>query len=341
MTTSSPKPWRYLIVGPSWVGDMMMAQSLFIRLKQQQPHVEIDVLAPAWSLPLLDCMPEVRQGIIMPLGHGKLGLRERYQLGKQLRDAAYDIAIVLPNSWKSALVPFFAKIPRRIGYRGEMRYGLLNDLRQLDKQRLNMTVQRFVALAETTDNKQLPNYPYPHLNISDAEKSAVKHALKLSDDPLLVLCAGAEYGAAKRWSASSYANVAKAMLAQGWQVCLAGSAKDAAITQTITEQVNHPQCYDLAGKTSLKEVTVLLALATQVISNDSGLMHIAAAVDTAVIAIYGSSDPNFTPPLNKRADVVYLDLACSPCFKRECPLQHLNCLNHIQPQQIIEKITLN
>ncbi|HHC75188.1 MAG TPA: lipopolysaccharide heptosyltransferase II [Thiothrix sp.] len=340
MTETSPTPQRYLIVGPSWVGDMMMAQSLFIRLKQQSPEADIDVLAPAWSIPLLECMPEVRQGIIMPLGHGKLGLRERYQLGKQLREATYDTAIVLPNSWKSALVPFFANIPRRIGYRGEMRYGLLNDLHQLDKQRLSMTVQRFVALAEKKDSTQPPHYAYPHLTVSDEEKAALKHALKLSNAPLLVLCAGAEYGEAKRWSAQSYANVAKTVLDHGWQVCLAGSTKDAPITQAIAAQVNHPQCYDLAGKTSLKEVTVLLALATQVISNDSGLMHIAAAVNTPVIAIYGSSDPTFTPPLNQRADIIYLDLACSPCFKRECPLQHLDCLNQIKPQQVINKLAL-
>ncbi len=141
-------PQRCLVVGPSWVGDMVMAQSLFIRLRQGHPDMEIDVLAPAWSRPLLAVMPEVNQSIVMPLGHGELGLAARYRLGVSLRQRSYDWAIVLPNSFKSALVPWWANIPVRTGYRGEMRYGLINDMRILDRQKLAMTVQRFVALAD-------------------------------------------------------------------------------------------------------------------------------------------------------------------------------------------------
>lgn len=321
---------------------MMMAQSLFIRLQQKNPELIIDVLAPEWSLPLLECMPEVNQGITMPLGHGKLGLGKRYQLGKELRKEQYDCSIVLPNSWKSAIVPFAANIPKRIGYKGEMRYGLLTDIHHLDKSQLAMTVQRFVALAEAPENiEQLKNeYPYPKLEIIQEEKQQCKDKFQLKDDlPVAVLCPGAEYGPAKRWPTEKFTELTKQLIKQGWQVCLAGSGKDAEITQTISEQANHEHCIDLAGKTSLKEVTTLLALADQVISNDSGLMHIAAAVDTPVIAIYGSSDPNFTPPLSDKAQIVSLNLECSPCFKRECPKEHLDCLNNITVEQVLEKVS--
>lgn len=326
---------KCLIVGPSWVGDMMMAQSLFITLKDQNPKLNIDVLAPAWSQPLLGCMPEVRQSHVMPLGHGKLGLGERFSLGKMLRTEQYDCAIVLPNSWKSAIVPFAANIPKRIGYVGEMRYGLLTHPHQLDKQLLKMTVQRFVALAYPASeaSQVLNTYRQPKLTITDAEQLALRQQFSLNaSEKLAVLCPGAEYGEAKRWPADRYAQLAKSLMDANWQVCLAGSDKDLAITQAIKQQA--PQCLDLAGKTSLKEVTVLLSLADQVISNDSGLMHIAAAVGAPVIAIYGSSDPNFTPPLSDKAQIVTLNLECSPCFKRTCPLEHLNCLKQISVEQV-------
>lgn len=335
-------PHKCLVVGPSWVGDMMMAQSLFIRLQQRNPELIIDVLAPAWSLPLLECMPEVHKGISMPLGHGKLGLGKRYQLGKALRKEQYDCSIILPNSWKSAIVPFAANIPKRIGYKGEMRYGLLTDIHHLDKTQLTMTVQRFVALAHAKNNTvaAIKNYPYPRLEISDAAKQQCREKFNLNDSHIITLCPGAEYGSAKRWPAEHFAELARQLIKKGWQICLAGSEKDAAITSTIAQAVNHDHCIDLAGKTTLKEVTTLLALSDHVISNDSGLMHIAAAVDTSIIALYGSSDPNFTPPLNDKAQTISLNLECSPCFKRECPLEHLDCLHNISVEQVLEKISV-
>jgi heptosyltransferase-2 len=320
---------------------MMMAQSLFIRLQQRNPELIIDVLAPAWSLPLLECMPEVNQGITMPLGHGKLGLGKRYQLGKELRKEQYDCSIVLPNSWKSAIIPFAANIPKRIGYKGEMRYGLLTDIHHLDKDQLTMTVQRFVALAHSPNNIQAAtkNYPYPRLEITENEKQQCRTTFNLGNTNIITLCPGAEYGSAKRWPAEYFAELAKQLIEKGWQICLAGSEKDADITDAIAQAVNHDNCINLAGKTSLKEVTTLLALSDQVISNDSGLMHIAAAVNTPVIAIYGSSDPNFTPPLSDNAQIVSLNLECSPCFKRECPLEHLDCLKHISVEQVLAHVS--
>ena len=329
-------PHRCLVVGPSWVGDMVMAQSLFMALRTRFTDLQIDVLAPAWSKPILAVMPEVHAAIEMPLQHGELALGKRYQLGKALRAQAYDWAIVLPRSLKAALVPFWAKIPVRTGYKGEMRYGLLNDIRPMDKTVLTMTVQRFVALGLPKEATLPPAIEIPHLVVSSCPSPDKGRPGGVS---LLALCPGAEYGGAKRWPAEFFADVAKHWIQQGGQVILLGSGKDAPVTAQIAAAVHSPACQDLAGKTSLQEVLGLLAQATQVVSNDSGLMHVAAAVGTPVIALYGSSDPTYTPPLSDKAHILYLGLECSPCFKRECPLGHLDCLKKITPAQVIERLT--
>lgn len=337
MTQSSQ---HILIVGPSWVGDMVMAQSLFRVLKHQQPDCTIDVLAPGWSLPLLARMPEVRQGIVMPLGHGSLGLTARYAIGRRLRASAYDRAIVLPNSWKSAIVPWAARIPHRTGYIGEGRWGLLNDARRLDEARLTMTVQRFVALApeRRASGEGVGNYPFPRLAIRDEQQQAVieKFAIE-SEAPILALCPGAEYGPAKRWPAAHFADVARRMHQRGWQVWLFGSDKDRPVTDDIDRLANGI-CRNFAGETQLAEAVDLLSLSRVVVSNDSGLMHVAAALDKKVIAVYGSSDPGFTPPLHADAEVITLGLTCSPCFKRECPLGTTACLTDITPDRVMEAI---
>ncbi len=314
---------------------MVMAQSLFIALKANKPGCQIDVLAPTWSFSLLERMPEVNQAVEMPLGHGSFGLKARFELGKSLRESHYDQAILLPNSWKSALVPFFAKIPLRTGFIGEARWGLLNDPRKLDKTHLTMTVQRFVALAS---EKQALDYPIPKLVIDKQKQKIVRDKFNLQiTDKILALCPGAEYGPAKRWPADYYAQIAKEKIQQGWQVWLFGSAKDVEVAEQIN-QATDKLCTDFSGKTSMAEAVDLMSLANTVLSNDSGLMHVAAALDKKVIAIYGSSDPNFTPPLNADAKVISLHLECSPCFKRDCPLGHTNCLKDIKPSLIMKSI---
>ena len=326
---------KCLIVGPSWVGDMIMAQSLFIKLKLDNPELIIDVLAPAWSEPLLASMPEVNDSIVMPVGHGEAGLGKRYQLGKSLRDRHYDTAIVLPNSFKSALVPLWAKIPERIGYKGEMRYGLINKMHILDKTNLTMTVQRFVALAREPNTNNTPEYAQPSLIIKQEDCDEVIKAFELdTESKTLALCPGAEYGPAKCWPAEHYADAAKSAIQEGWKVWILGSEKDREISNKIHKLVDNENCLSLAGETTLQQVMTLLSLADQAISNDSGLMHIAAAVSTPVVAIYGSSDPGFTPPLSDNSKVACLHLECSPCFKRECPLGHLKCLTDITPEHV-------
>lgn len=327
---------KILVVGASWVGDMVLAQSLFKLIKRRDPGVEIDVLAPPWTLPLLQRMPEVHEALQLPFQHGQLKLVTRYRLAHTLRERSYDQAIVLPNSFKSALIPFWAKIPLRTGYVGEWRWGLLNDARRLDKTRLPMTVQRFIALGLGKDSALPSAPPRPNLAVtgSGVEMALARLSLERPAAPLLALCPGAEYGPAKRWPVEYYAEIARAKLAQGWQVWLFGSEKDSEITAALRALAG-AECVDLAGRTTLAEAIDLLSLADLAVSNDSGLMHVAAALGRRLVAIYGSSDPGFTPPLSNYAKVQWLGLSCSPCFQRECPLGHLNCLRELKPEQVV------
>ncbi len=330
---------RILVVGPSWVGDMVMAQSLYRALLQRNPAVRIHVLAPQWSLPLLKRMPEVARAIPLPLGHGELALGARWRQGAGLRAAGYQQAILLPNSLKSALIPLFARIPLRTGWRGEWRYGLLNDLRRLDKRRYPMTVQRFVALAYPAVWRETLEIPRPLLRVESAlvDKALQQLHLQRGERPLLALCPGAEYGPAKRWPAPYFGELAARMRRDGWDVWLFGSAKDRDICAQVAA-ASSGACVDLAGATSLAQAVDLLSLADAVVSNDSGLMHVAAALERNLVALYGSSDPGFTPPLNERSTVISLRLDCSPCFARSCPLGHLECLRRISVNQVEEAI---
>ena len=331
---------KILIIGPAWVGDMMMAQVLFQLLHQQYPDCELHVLAPAWSEPLLSRMPEVQKSIVLPFGHGQLQLRARYQFAKSLRAEKYTQAIVLPNSWKSALIPFWAKIPVRTGWLGESRYGILNDARKLDKKKYTTMAQRFAALAFDHDGVALTNLPAPNLLL---DKETIDQALdkfKLSESlqkPILALCPGAEFGPSKCWSADYYAQVANQKISEGWDVWIFGSQKDATIAEQIQSQTQS-KCVNLAGKTTLSEAIDLLSLAHCVVTNDSGLMHVAAAVGCKIIVIYGSTSPDFTPPLTDKAIILKTNLDCQPCFKRECPLKHHHCMKFITPEQVLAKI---
>lgn len=333
-----------LIAGPAWVGDMVMAQVLFRLLKQRQPDAPIDVIAPAWSAPLLARMPEVRQSFDLPLGHGQFGLFERRRIGQSLR-GQYSQSILLPNSWKSGLVPFFAKIPTRTGWLGEARYGLLNDWRKLDKAKYPLMIERFAALAFPKGAPLPPaaELPKPKLAIAPQARleALARFGLNLNQ-PLLALCPGAEFGPAKRWPPEHYARVAAEKIKQGWQVWLFGSAKDQADCQAIiagVEPAAREHLFTLAGRTSLAEAIDLLSCADAVVSNDSGLMHIAAALDRPLVSIYGSTSPGFTPPLTEIGEIVQRDdLRCAPCFQRECPLGHLDCLNGLEPARVLQAL---
>ena len=327
-----------LVVGPAWVGDMVMAQSLYQLLRRREPDVAIDVLAPAWSLPLLGRMPEVRQGIELKLGHGELRFGARRALGRSL-GGRYDRAIVLPRSWKSALVPWFARIPRRTGFRGEWRFGLINDRRPFDERRLDQTVKRFLALGLDRGESALPPAPEPKLVSAASSRAAVVQRLRLATDaPIVALMPGAEYGPAKQWPPESFAALAARLAQRGVLVWILGSAKETALGDSIAAAARSTRVQNLCGRTELVDCVDLLALATAAVSNDSGLMHVAAAVGTEVVALYGSSTPDFTPPLTSRASIHYRRLDCSPCFARDCPLGHRDCLRGIDVASVAASV---
>lgn len=312
----------------------MLMQPMLMRLKQLHPDCHLDVLAPPWTIGLLRAMPEVSRVITNPFPHGSLQLGARYQLGKQLRETKYELAIVLPNSLKSALVPFFARIPVRTGFIGELRYGLLNDARHLDKTELPLMVERFAQLAEPADGKIPRPLLNPKLDVSDIQRNETLNKLGLTlDKPVAVFCPGAEYGPAKRWPVTYFAELAQRLRGEGYAVWLIGSNKDREQAEKIVA-LDNAECRNLCGHTDLSDAIALLACAQLVVSNDSGLMHLAAALDRPMLALFGSSSPQFTPPLSSNAHVIQLNLKCSPCFKRECPLGHFNCMMQLTPDLV-------
>lgn len=325
-----------LVVSPSWIGDAVLAQPLLVRLKKRDPGGAVDVLAPAWAAAVYGRMPEARRTIPFPFGHGELRLGERRRFAKAL--ARYDRAIVLPGSLKSALVPWFAGIPVRTGWRGEMRYGLLNDLRRLDPAALPLIAERYAALAQPAGEAFERPLPPPRLTVDPARREAAVAKFGLAgDSPVLALAPGAEYGPAKRWPARHFAEIARLHASRGYRIWLFGSASDAPITAQVASLAgaNVADLADLAGRTSLDEAIDLLSLADRVVTNDSGLMHVAAALGRPLAAVFGSSSPDYTPPLSPSARVVSLRLDCSPCFERECPLGHTNCLEKLEPAQVL------
>ncbi|MDC5850462.1 lipopolysaccharide heptosyltransferase II [Vibrio europaeus] len=336
---------KILVIGPSWVGDMVMSQSLYTELKQNYPKAEIDVLAPAWCKPILERMLEVNQAIEMPMGHGEFNFKGRWQLARTLAKRGYTHAYILPNSAKSALIPFFSGISSRTGWKGEMRYGLLNDLRP-DKRVFQYMVERYVALAHSKSDMlnevKLASCPRPNLTVDLANQKYARDRLDLeSTRPIIGLCPGAEFGPAKRWPDPYYAQVAQFAIDNGYQVWLFGSAKDREVCELIRSKLSKEQqqlCSNLAGETSLIEAVDLLAACQTVVSNDSGLMHVSAAVGCNIVAIYGSSSPKYTPPLTDKLRMVHIDVDCRPCFKRECPLGHLDCLNKLTPNTVIDAL---
>jgi heptosyltransferase-2 len=332
---------KALVVGPSWVGDMVMAQALYKLLAERNPGIVVDVVAPAWSLPVLARMPEVRRGIELAVGHGELGLRRRLALARVLRREHYSRAIVLPRSLKAALVPWLARVPCRTGFRGEWRYGLLNDVRRLDAT-LDQTVKRFIALGLERDEplpKALPSQWRPRLvaDLRNLERLLVAHSLG-ADTAFAALLVGAEYGPAKRWPAAKFGELAAALAARGYVVVVLGSAKERALGDEVAAAAHGARVLNLCGQTSLGDVVDLLAAAKVAVSNDSGLLHVAAAAGTPVVAIYGSSSPEFTPPLTDTAAIVTRRLSCSPCFARDCPLGHLDCLRGLSSASVLAEL---
>ncbi|MFP6837120.1 MAG: lipopolysaccharide heptosyltransferase II [Pseudomonadales bacterium] len=324
-----------LIVAPAWIGDMVMAHCLVQVLSTRHQGIEVHMLAPRATAPLAARMPGVNETHVLSVGHGELALGERRRVGRSLA-GRYDQAIVLPNSFKSALVPWWAGVSIRTGWQGELRVGVLNDRRRLNEARYPRMVDRFIALGLDPEAAlpQTPPVPVLYADPENVERLIGAGRLSVAGG-VTALCPGAEYGPAKRWPPAQFAEVARYATAQGQQVWLLGSAQDAKVCAEIEARVP-TGIVNLAGRTTLLEALDLLSQADRVVTNDSGLMHVACALGRKVVAVFGSTSERFTPPLGENAHVVRDHLDCSPCFQRECPLGHLRCLTDLAPERVIE-----
>ena len=327
---------RVLVVAPSWVGDAILSEPLFARIRDAGVEAPIDVIAPPWCGPVYARMRGVGRIIDSPAAHGEFAWQRRRALGVALRVPRYTHAYVLPNTWKSALVPWFAQVPRRIGYRGEARYRLLTDARRLDRHGLPQLVARYAALA-VPRGEPAPAPDSPMLVPDAANRARAMRALDLSRArPIAILCPGAEFGPAKRWPAEHFADLAMRLAGDGFAVWIMGSPNDAPAANAVRAALGAQATAvtDLTGRTDLGTAIDLMSVASLVVSNDSGLMHAAAAVGAPLVALFGSSSPLYTPPLSATARIARIEIACSPCFKRECPLGHFRCMRELRPELV-------
>ena len=320
---------RVLVVAPAWVGDMVMAHAIVPGLADRGD--EVHFLAPPSTAALASRMPGVAEVHTVYTRHGEFGWRPRWRAARSLAQQHFGRAIVLPNSFKSALTPLWAGIPARTGFRGEFRYGVLNDVRRLDETRMPRLVDRYAALADV-----LPANPRLRADTTALGGLLARHALP-TDQPVVALCPGAEYGSAKRWPAERFAGLAARCVDAGASVWVLGTHADRGAAEQIIAAAG--PAVDLTGKTSLLDALDLLSAAAVAVVNDSGLMHVAAALRVPVVALFGSSSQTFTPPLSARARVLERDLDCRPCFARTCPLGHLDCLAGISVDRAFDSVT--
>jgi len=337
---------RVLVVAPNWIGDAVMSLSLIQAIHDdrtlQGPDgepCEVHVLAPAATAPVYLFSPAVRAVQVEPFVHGQLQWGLRRKVGRSLQGRGFDRAIVLPNSLKSALVPLFARISERVGYDGELRGLLLTEsFPKPSKKNKPPMLQWYGDLGGYAPSRLSD----PSLQV--AQDIQAKACDEFGLEPgFLALAPGAEFGPAKRWPAAHFAQVAQAFLdAQPAQhVVLFGGPKDIDFCSEIVAHVqesSRARVQVLAGRTTLAQAIALMAAARQLVTNDSGLMHVAAALNVRVHAVFGSSSPTHTPPLNPSAKVYYLGLPCSPCFQRTCPLGHTDCLNKLKPELVIDRL---
>jgi heptosyltransferase-2 len=315
---------RILVVAPNWIGDALMAQPLLMRLRAKYPQARIDMLAPPWVAPVARRMPEVAEVLEADLRHGELQLGDRWRLGRTLRDRGYAQAYVLPNTMKSALAPSFARIPLRVGYLGESRVGLLNRIHKAKQAHEPMPLH-YARLAEEPGAEPDLPLPLPSLLFHPQQVKATADRFGIAD-PYTVLCPGAEYGPAKRWP--FFPELSRQLTSE---IVVLGSAADRPAAAQM-------QGRNLVGQTTLDEAIDLIAGAAAVVSNDSGLMHVAAATGRPLVALFGSSSPQHTPPQSSVAHVLWLKPECSPCYARECPLGHFKCMNELSAVRVLGEL---
>jgi len=336
-----PDEMRILIISPNWIGDAVMAQPLLHLLHQRFPKYLIDVLAPSWVAPVWRMMQEVDTVITTSFAHGTLQLKERWHVARQLKQRGYAQAYVLPNTFKFALIPWLAGIEYRIGYKGEMRFGLINVMHHDNDNLPRPMVSFYAALAlAPSHSPPLPSaLPRPTLTVCNDQVVDVMSRLALNvNTPLVIFAPGAEFGPAKRWPSTHFAKLAN-IIQQNQptaQIVLLGSKKDKDVCDEILAIV--PTVHNLAGATQLDEAIMLIAQAKAVVSNDSGLLHIASALNRPIVAIYGPTDPQHAPPFSDAAVSLSLQLDCSPCRQRECPLLHQNCMKNIEAEMVWQSL---
>ena len=328
---------RRLIISPNWIGDAVMAQPLAQLLHEEDAGSPIDVLAPSWVAPVWRAMREVDTVIEAPFKHGALQLGERWKFARRLKRRGYRAAYVLPNTLKFALIPWLAGIARRVGYKGESRYGLINVMHRDDRAAPRPMVSFYAALAgaPAPDCPQPVQLPRPRLHVGDdvREKAFTELGVQFGR-PMVAFAPGAEFGSAKRWPTTHFAALAHAVRAEhpDAEIVLLGSAKDEDVCEEIAAQAGGAK--NLAGVTTLEQALAVIASADAVVSNDSGLLHVASALNRPVIALYGPTDPDHAPPFSDVAKSISLRLCCSPCKQRECPLGHQNCMRHLESQMV-------
>ena len=299
----------------------------------------LTVAAVPWVAPVYRCMPQVAEVLVLPFARGGVQWAARRAYAAALR-GKFARAYVCPNSFKSALIPFWAGIAERAGYTGELRRGLIN--RRLPNPPKGDRPP-MVAFYSALSGEQGLQADQPRLQLSAGEADAALAQQGLPPQGFYALAPGAEYGPAKRWPAAHFAALAAQL---PLPVLLLGSGKDAAVCAEIAAAVNAQRpghCFDLAGRTSLEQAIALIASARAMVSNDSGLMHVAAAFGIRQVAVFGSSSPLHTPPLSAQASVLWLKndasyqpaLDCAPCFQRICPLGHTRCLHDISPERVL------
>jgi heptosyltransferase-2 len=325
-----------LVIAPQWIGDAVMTEPLLRRLRARGERLAVGALP--WVAPVYRAMPQVDEIIEFPFAHGGLQFKARRAIARQV-EGRFETAYVLPNSLKSALLPFLASIPKRVGYLGEARVGLLTH--RLKNPRDKPPMVAFYS-ALSGDKEGLAS-DRPRLQLAAAQADAALATLELQAGGYYVFAPGAEFGPAKRWPAKHFAQLARSL---DRPVVMLGSGKEADLCQEIAGAAGPGTCLNLAGKTPLLQAFALIAAARAVISNDSGLMHVAAAFGVLQVAVFGSSSPQHTPPLNDKAQILWLKqdvayqppLDCSPCFQRECPLGHTRCLYDITPQRVLAAV---
>ncbi len=328
---------KILIVGPSWVGDSVISQSLFKIIFRKHKEICIDVLAPEWTIDIYQRMNEVNHAYKNPFNHGEIKIGDRMAFGNSIRVEKYDQAIVLPNSLKSSLIPFFAKIPVRTGWRGEMRYALINDMRTLNKSSYPRMVDRFVALALEEGTELPSDIPFPSLRVNKENLDSLIENFKIDPNlPLICLCPGAEFGPAKRWPTNYYAVVANEYLKKNWQVILLGSPNDLPIGDEIALQIKEQSgFFNLIGETKLRDAVDILSSSNLVLTNDSGLMHIAASVDVPLVALYGPTSPEFTPPLSNKVKVIKKNEGFTKLRTGDLEDGYYQGLKDIKPKEVL------